>query len=675
MHACLCPRQRSHFGLQERHGRQWEKRRLCEASPAEIFAALRQVKELTPASCRKVIATLNEDGAGHRVCQRRKQSHALSYPCLRHLQVPALEEGSLVTMPCMSLPALVESKVKACALYKAMLQQACKAHNGALTLLFYTDEVTGGNVLSAPQACKANLIYINWLECPLLHMESQWLTLSVCRSSDISDMRGGMAALVTSVLRSIERECANGFPIAWSENDADLIWIKKVYIIADAEAIRSCSGCKGHAGLKPCLQCINVTSIGKAVNVKDHYDITCHDTCLFWPQTDETVRAAAATLRAQRTAKERKDCEKFLGWNWEHFAEGPLLAPELTKWISVDSLLYDSMHIFFNNGQICQVLGQWYAMLVQHTTFTLSHLQTYASLWTPVRGSPAACGPKPAQFFKAKLWRADGDFRGDADAAAAVLTLMVAFCEEILIVEDSLKPYIESLQCLQKLVCCIWACKVTPSAALQLDFLQKKHFEAYARAWSSDTMRPKWHYGLHVKAQVKRCNKMLDTWALERKHNFFKKLTTGNWGFAPTFSESALLELSTADLQESQDVSWLDSTLLGSTKIKNLPGFPHPCEMSSGLVVKGVKYVRDQYLLLGTSAAAQVLGGIKTANADLFLLVELLTPVQTEPSYRTRWKRRTDAQSCALVDPKDLNKNVRVMYYRVEDDNLLSLLC
>ena len=178
-------------------------------------------------------------------------------------------------------------------------------------MLFYTDEVTGGNVLSAPQARKANLIYINWLECPLLHMESQWLTLSVCRSSDISDMRGGMAALVTSVLRSIERECANGFPIAWSENDADLIWIKKVYIIADAEAIRSCSGCKGHAGLKPCLQCINVTSIGKAVNVKDHYDITCHDTCLFWPQTDETVRAAAATLLAQRTAKERKDCEKF----------------------------------------------------------------------------------------------------------------------------------------------------------------------------------------------------------------------------------------------------------------------------------------------------------------------------------------------------------------------------
>ena len=61
----------------------------------------------------------------------------------------------------------------------------------------------------------------------------------------------------------------------------------------------------------------------------------------------------------------------------------------------------------------------------------------------------------------------------------------------------------------------------------------------------------------------------------------FKKLTTGNWGFAPTFADSALLELSTADLQESQHVSWLDSTLLGSTVIKTLSGLPNPCEMSN----------------------------------------------------------------------------------------------
>ena len=37
---------------------------------------------------------------------------------------------------------------------------------------------------------------------------------------------------------------------------------------------------------------------------------------------------------------------------------------------------------------------------------------------------------------------------------------------------------------------------------------------------------------------------------------------------------------------------------------------------------------------------AQVLGGIKTANADLFLLVQLLDPVETTPKYRTRWEKK-----------------------------------
>ena len=68
-------------------------------------------------------------------------------------------------------------------------------------------------MLSAPQARKANLVYLSWLECPLLHLESQWLTASVCRSADIARMRGGMAGLVTSLLSFIKDECKHGFPI------------------------------------------------------------------------------------------------------------------------------------------------------------------------------------------------------------------------------------------------------------------------------------------------------------------------------------------------------------------------------------------------------------------------------------------------------------------------------
>ena len=145
------------------------------------------------------------------MCHWQKNSHVHPHPCLRHLQVPALTDGKVVNVPCMSLPALMEAKVKGCGLYKAMLRTACQAHNAELMLIFYTDEVTRGNVLSAPQARKANLVYVSWLECPLLRMEAQWLTLRVCCSSDINEMRGGMAALVMAVLTFIKHECGDGF--------------------------------------------------------------------------------------------------------------------------------------------------------------------------------------------------------------------------------------------------------------------------------------------------------------------------------------------------------------------------------------------------------------------------------------------------------------------------------
>lgn len=648
-----------------------KKRKILDLSPAEQFASLRKVSALTPATCRKVISIL-QNGSGGRCCARRQHAHAVSYPCLRSLSVPSADEKTSIQLPCMSLPALIEAKVQACPLYKESLRRACQKYQNELTLLCYADDVTGGNVLSAPQARKANIVYLSWLECPLLHLESQWLTASVCRSSDIAAMQGGMAGLLTTLLSFIKDECEHGFPILWEPGDADLIHIKEIYILADAEAIRSASGCKGSAGIKPCLHCLNVCALGKATGAEAHVDISSSDIASFWPQTSDSITEAANLLENARTLSQRKELEKALGWNWENLKAGPLLAPKLKDWLKIENVLYDSMHIFFHNGQISQVLGQWWTMLQNETNITLKELQRYAELWLPVHGSPAACGPKPSRFFIERLWRKDGDFRGDADAAAATLSLVVAFCEEILLSHTSLRPYIESLQCLQKLIGCVWACKVNPSHACELPKLQERHFQSYAKAWSTDTMRPKWHYGLHLETQIRRCGMLLDCFTLERKHKFFQKLTTGNWGFAPSFAESALLELSTADLQEGQAPNWLDAALLGPTALQHFPGLNNPCLTSATLVLHGVKYVKHQYVILTPTCACQVRAAVETADHKFFLFVEMLKPIRELPTYRTRWQRQNNL--CALVNSNDLNRNIRVMYYRLEDDQSVSLL-
>lgn len=80
---------------------------------------------------------------------------------------------------------------------------------------------------------------------------------------------------------------------------------------------------------------------------------------------------------------------------------------------------------------------------------------------------------------------------------------------------------------------------------------------------------------------------------------------------------------------------------------------------------KGVKYVKHEYVILTPTCACQAQAAVQTADHKFFLLVEMLT-------YRTRWQRQHKV--CALVNSNDLNRNIRVMYYRVEDDYSVSLL-
>ena len=90
------------------------------------------------------------------------------------------------------------------------------------------------------------------------------------------------------------------------------------------------------------------------------------------------------------------------------------------------------------------------------------------------------------------------------------------------------------------------------------------------------------------------------------------------------------------------------------------------------MVLKGVKYVKNQYVILTPTCACQVQAAVQTADQKFFLLVEMLKPIQSKPDYRTRWQRQHKV--CALVNSNDLNKSIRVMYYRVEDDCSVSLL-
>ena len=377
-----------------------KRRRLrADDSLLEQYRSVRQIGSLTAAECRQVVQLVREDDRGGRTSVRPRTKHPIAFPLLRELPLRDADTGCVVTAWSMSLPGLVQAKIDACPLYRLLMQRALQRNGNHLNLIFYQDEVSGGNILSPNHSRKSNLTYVMWLEFEVMFVEDLWLTMGVMRSRQIGQVEGGMAALTRAMLLQIRSETENGFVVdLGSSGEPVLCFIDSVILLMDHEAIRACTGTKGASGLKCCIKCLNCLSVNKADAVHDHYDITCTAIEKFWPASTGSVRAAADRLREEERKGKKQELEKLLGWNAAGLLAGPLMAPALDSWVSVETVHFDTMHAYFSNGIIGQELGCWWGHVQEHAGVTLAQLATYAAMWSRCPNSPAAKQVAP-QFF------------------------------------------------------------------------------------------------------------------------------------------------------------------------------------------------------------------------------------------------------------------------------------
>ena len=176
------------------------------------------------------------------------------------------------------------------------------------------------------------------------------------------------------------------------------------------------------------------------------------------------------------------------------------------------------MHGYYSNGVVPQELGCWWTVLQENTQVTLDHLSTFASLWTRCPGTTAAKHVSPKHLFHEKVWKAGYDYRGDAACSSLVLSLCVAFGQEILHQVESVQaslafsgsallgdPHFERSK---KREFHAW------SNCFQHN---KQHMRAFAGAYGSAAMRPKFHYVLHTTEQIGKLQRHIDCWPCERK--------------------------------------------------------------------------------------------------------------------------------------------------------------
>ena len=584
--------------------------------PQEQFQSLKQIKSLTNEECRQVIGLLNATGKKQRTCSQAKDMYGPAQDCLRAFKLDRLE------VPYMSLAGLLQAKCDSCAFYRRCLREASARHNNKLRLIVYSDETHGGNVLAAPASRKVVLIYLAWLEFPILYWETVWLTACVLKSTDAQACQGGFASVLTGLLECYKQEAQDGMAIQ-IDDTCELLFIQDIILLSDHEGFRSALGCKGAAGLKPCLKCFNLLSNGKAEGVVGHVDVCETDINKFEAMSLDMVTDVAARLEAEHVQSKRNDLETLLGWKLSTMQRSVLLSPQLSDWfVSMNNIHYDSMHDYWSNGIVAQELGLWYSNLCCFTKKDIQHVCSYVSFgWKPVKNSQGENSGNPCHHFDGKLWKVGQDFRGDASACLLVLPLVVAYSEEMLrsTVPD-MEPMLDSLQALYAVCICLQKAKIDDKHVRPLQNLQAKHMCKFQLAYTTKAVRPKMHFALHLHDQAERLGKWIDCFVCERKHRMYKNTCSrGVVASRKIFARTSLLQLVSKELQVSLRADVLQPQLVGKmcsadTLASVLPA-GKPIVMSTSAELHGVLHGRNEFLLLSPTCAVEIQAAVQQGDS------------------------------------------------------------
>ena len=613
------------------------KRKLShDDKPHEQFATLKKsIPGLQATQCRKVVSLLNEGGKGRRTCSTASAQHDITHPLLQEVAHKSSSDDKDITMHMLSVPGMVQSKADSDPLYRMLLQKALRENQNQLTLIYYADEVSAGNILAPKHPRKAQLSYCTFLEMDVVHLETMWVTLSVVLQSEAVGCVHGYCSVVRAQLENIRNETRNGFALCL-DGDCTMVFLKRALLLGDHEHFRSCSGAKGAAGLKPCLKCENVLSLGR--EARDHVDIAESDTSKMEEQSQNGLSAIQNLLESCITKKDLAEKETMCGWNLSALQNSFLNSPELSSWANI--VYFDVMHQYWSCGMIACELGLWYKAL-HNVHVTLDHILTWARLgWKTVDGSR-----RPAALFHAKLWRVDADFRGDASACADALPLCVAFGEEMLRTNyRQLQPELDSLAALYSVVLKIQEAKANVSRVDNLQQIQRRHMQKYIAAYSKDAVRPKMHFALHTEGQARRWSRLLDAFVCERKHRTYKSSCGCNYKRLQSFSRDVLLHLGMQDQLASQAEERYMGQLVGKrfadpVTAETVGLSPHS-EFAKGIEIKCIKYMAGTFCLINSKLAVQIHAGVRCASTQkLWLLVEALQQFEGADSALNLWCR------------------------------------
>ena len=315
----------------------------------------------------------------------------------------------------------------------------------------------------------------------------------------------------------------NGTP-RWFRQKSEAI------LIADMDGLRSSLCLKGSAGIKPCLQCLNVVKKDSGLDPAEYPSISEASMNKFQLATNRDIWDLADALRRLvedgATKSTVSKFEKASGL--VYFSDGLFFADQIRKCLPPSGVCVDAMHAYFSNGVASWEIALCFSAVQKYTSWTWEKMKDAAltSRWTGPKCSKHCLSSYVKSLFSEKCFT-ETVYKGQATQTESLVPLLVYYLVEGCSSVENLQPYLSSF--LDLAACCAelrklryqWN-KVSPADMVPLQRAQEIHQRSFVTCYSVDLVKPKHHHRMHVPQAFIKMSLALQCETHESKHRNYK---------------------------------------------------------------------------------------------------------------------------------------------------------
>ena len=617
-------------------------------------------------------------------------------PLVQELPVVKLD-GSLGHILCTNVLSYLAGLYEQKGSYQELLKQTFAVDPCTIdhpwTMAVYGDEIIPGNVLGrGERKCWAIYCSITNFKLPAPQNESSWIILATLRSSLVAELNGGTSQAWAAILKSIwcNKVCnpAHGLLLPSSAGNLT-VYLSLGMVLQDGASHKYTWSAKGDSGWRYCMLCSNVANKQKSQEKGDEaigMDDEMVEHKLKYSQlqitTDTGLLESFSRLAEKEQTMSKKDFELWQMACGFTFAKHSLLADQTLIRANLlapaSQYCHDWMHCTLSNG--CLNIAMFGLLEAMPKTIWTS-LGSYIQQWV----LPATWRMKhlPSLFTEKRLkkYKEAHKIAVQASKALALAQIFVYFVHSIALPSGSCIGECEAFLCMAKVVELLntgqnWGLTTT---ALLLEAIEAA-LEKSSQVWPQ-LMSRKFHWLLHLPAELQRFGMLPACFSTERKHKLVTK-------YAAPIKNTKVFELSLLQEVLSEEMEHLKTTGL----FHNGPRLvgPHQCTNKLLEVVKATLGREDldnsdvststaakldlaichkgDIVLLSTGDAALVCTFVSITNKICAFVVLLKLLEDSPATFSAVWKK--DEGKCLLPASEILVPLV----YKTTTEGILTLI-